>query len=166
MWSDVDPLILAYKVKKEFSDKNSDVCLETDILNNNVFNALWNINIRWIAKKEEVGFFVFFFILPPVIGTSGLGCSFLHEGTNTVTSVCPRSRKKFTVSWIPRHENTSLLPWLNRQEPEDRIRKQKTPTPFILAPAFMDQSWGSEKQYYYFHTRLQIRLDYIFNSHK
>lgn len=58
-------------------------------------------------------------VLSPVIGTSGLGCSFLHEGTNTVMSVCPRSRKKFTVSWIPRQENTSLFPWLHEWETKE-----------------------------------------------
>lgn len=47
------------------------------------------------------------------MGTSGLGCSFLHKGTNTVISEWPRSRKKFTASWIPKQEKTSLFPWLN-----------------------------------------------------
>lgn len=52
----------------------------------------------------------------PVIGTSGRGCSFLQEGTNTVMSTWPRSRKKFTASWIPRQEKTSLFPWLQTEK--------------------------------------------------
>lgn len=48
----------------------------------------------------------------PVIGASGRDCSFLHAGTNTVTSLWPRSTNQSTASWIPWQENTSLLPWL------------------------------------------------------
>lgn len=48
----------------------------------------------------------------PVMGTSGRGCSFLQDGTNTVMSVWPRSRNQFTARRMPRQEKTSLLPWL------------------------------------------------------
>lgn len=48
----------------------------------------------------------------PVMGTSGRGCSFLQDGTNTVMSVWPRSRNQFTASRMPRQEKTSLFPWL------------------------------------------------------
>lgn len=43
---------------------------------------------------------------------SGRDCSFLHAGTKTVMSWWPRSKNQSTASWIPWHENTSLLPWL------------------------------------------------------
>lgn len=48
----------------------------------------------------------------PVMGTSGRGCSFRQDGTNTVMSVWPRSRNQVTASRMPRQENTSLFPWL------------------------------------------------------
>lgn len=48
----------------------------------------------------------------PVIRASGRDCSFLHAGTNTVMSLCPRSRNQSTANWMPRHEKTSLFPWL------------------------------------------------------
>lgn len=51
----------------------------------------------------------------PVMGTSGRGCSFLQDGTNTVMSVWPRSRNQFTARRMPRQENTSLFPWLGRR---------------------------------------------------
>lgn len=51
----------------------------------------------------------------PVMGTSGRGCSFLQDGTNTVMSVWPRSRNQFTARRIPRQEKTSLFPWLGRR---------------------------------------------------
>lgn len=67
----------------------------------------------------------------PVMGTSGLGCSFLHDGTNTVTSVWPLFRKKFTASWIPRQEKTSLFPWLKKwMESRNRVEK---PGPSVRA---------------------------------
>lgn len=50
------------------------------------------------------------------MGASGLGCSLRQVGTNTVMELWPLSRKKLTASWIPRHENTSLLPWLKKKE--------------------------------------------------
>ena len=49
------------------------------------------------------------------MGTSGRGCSFLQDGTNTVISVWPRSRNQFTARRIPRQEKTSLFPWLGRR---------------------------------------------------
>lgn len=49
------------------------------------------------------------------MGTSGRGCSFLQDGTNTVMSVWPRSRNQFTASRMPRQEKTSLFPWLGRR---------------------------------------------------
>lgn len=48
----------------------------------------------------------------PLIGASGLDCSFRHAGTKTVMSLWPFSRNQSTASWMPRHENTSLFPWL------------------------------------------------------
>lgn len=51
----------------------------------------------------------------PVMGTSGRGCSFLQDGTNTVMSVWTRSRNQFTARRIPRQEKTSLFPWLGRR---------------------------------------------------
>lgn len=50
----------------------------------------------------------------PVIRASGLDCSFLHAGTNTVTSLWPLSKNQSTANLIPRHENTSLFPWLKQ----------------------------------------------------
>ena len=50
-----------------------------------------------------------------MMGTSGRGCSFLQDGTNTVISVWPRSRNQFTARRIPRQEKTSLFPWLGRR---------------------------------------------------
>lgn len=108
----------------------------------------------------------FFSILPPVIGTSGLGCSFRHEGTNTVTSVCPRSRKKFTVSWIPRHEKTSLLPWLQQtgtrgsnKKPENSHLSSLNLRSWIIAGAVKNNHRS-------FYTSLYVGLEDTFNSHK
>lgn len=56
----------------------------------------------------------------PVMGTSGRGCSFLQDGTNTVMSVWPRSRNQFTARRIPRQEKTSLFPWLGRRRGRGR----------------------------------------------
>lgn len=51
----------------------------------------------------------------PVMRASGLDCSFLQAGTNTVISLCPFSKNHSTASWIPRQENTSLFPWLENK---------------------------------------------------
>lgn len=51
----------------------------------------------------------------PVMGASGRGCSFLQRGTNTVMSRTPLSQNHLTASCRPRHENTLLSPWLQRQ---------------------------------------------------
>lgn len=43
---------------------------------------------------------------------SGREFSLRHLGTNTVMSLWPRARNQSTHNLIPRHEYTSLLPWL------------------------------------------------------
>ena len=43
---------------------------------------------------------------------SGFEDSFLHFGTNTVMSLCPRAWNHLTQIRIPLQEKTSLLPWL------------------------------------------------------
>ncbi|TNN57386.1 hypothetical protein EYF80_032462 [Liparis tanakae] len=65
------------------------------------------------------------------MGTSGRGCSFLHEGTNTVISAWPLSTKKFTASWMPRQENTSLFPWLNESTQNTEGANSHLSTPQI-----------------------------------
>lgn len=66
------------------------------------------------------------FTYTPVIGASGRDCSFLHAGTNTVMSLCPRSRNQSTANWMPRHEKTSLFPWLqNIPDPKLLIHIRK-----------------------------------------
>lgn len=72
----------------------------------------------------------------PAMGTSGRGCSFLQDGTNTVMSVWPRSRNQFTASIMPRQENTSLFPWLRRGGGVSREGVPLQPLPRLSPPPF------------------------------
>lgn len=66
-----------------------------------------------VQKKNTLGREKAAFL--PVMTASGLDCSFLQAGTNTVISLCPFSKNHSTASWIPRQENTSLFPWLQQK---------------------------------------------------
>lgn len=86
----------------------------------------------------------------PVMGTSGLGCSFRHRGTKTVTWAWPRSRKKSTASWIPRQENTSLFPWLRHKSQSQRgpaavtvAQQNNTPGVCVQLLVAVETAWPS-----------------------
>lgn len=57
------------------------------------------------------------------MGVSALEACFLQLGTKTEMSVWPRARNHSTASWMPRHENSSLLPWL---DVSDEAREKRT----------------------------------------